>query len=208
MKELSMHNILLVGSSSASRKLLLEESRIPFQVIGHTADEESVDHRMPLKELVATIARLKMEHTVIPSDYTADYAYVLTADSLGNDAQGNVHGKPKDRQDARHKIAAINNQRSQNVVAVCIDKKIRDGNKWKTVQRKELCIVSSYIFHIPEHWIDRYLDNSWAMIASGAIAVENYGGQFLKVIDGSYSGVMGLPMYEVREALDELGFFD
>lgn len=205
-----MHNILLVGSSSASRKLLLEEAKIPFLCIGHTADEESADHSVPLKTLVSTIARLKMEHTIIPSSYNKEYAYVLTADSLGNDAHGNVLGKPKDRQDALEKIRAINNKRSHGAVGVCIDKKIRNQQgMYQTIARKEICMESVYTFYVPETWMDRYLDNSWAMIAAGAIAVENYGAQFLKSIEqGSFSGLMGLPMYEVREALDELGFFE
>lgn len=205
-----MHNTLLVGSSSASRKVLLEESKIPFTVIGHTADEESIDHTLPLPKLVTTITRLKMDHTIIPTTYTHQYAYVLTADSLGNDPEGNVLGKPKDRQDALNKIRAINNKRSHNVVGVCIDKKIKNQHGvWETVTRKEICVETFFTFYVPETWMNKYLDNSWAMIASGAIAVENYGAQFLKSIErGSFSGLMGLPMYEVREALDELGFFN
>lgn len=209
VKEITMHNTLLVGSSSASRKLLLEESKIPFTVIGHTAEEESVDHTLPLTELVQTIARLKMDHTIIPKTYTKEYAYVLTADSLGHDNNGKPLGKPTDRDDAIAKIMAINNQPSTNFVAVCIDKKKKDAHgHWKTVERKEICIKNSFIFHVPEHWMDRYLDNSWAMIAAGAIAIENYGAQFTKLVEGSFSGIMGLPMYEVRQALDTLGFFD
>ncbi len=204
-----MHNILLVGSSSASRKQLLEEAKIPFMVIGHTAAEESVDHTLPLARLVQTIARLKMEHTIVPSSYTKEYAFVLTADSLGHDTLGKPLGKPRDREDAINKINAVNNKKSSNCVAVCIDKKKKDAHgQWETVKRREICVESSFIFHVPEQWMERYLNHSWAMIASGAIAVENYGAQFTKLIEGSYSGIMGLPMYEVREALDALGFFD
>lgn len=204
-----MHNTLLVGSSSASRKLLLEEAIIPFTIIGHTAEEESIDHTLPLPELVTTIARLKMDYTIIPNTYKKEYAYVLTADSLGHDNNGTPLGKPKDRVDAIKKIMTINNQRSTNFVAVCIDKKKKDMHgHWKTVERREICVQNDFIFHVPEHWMDRYLDNSWAMIAAGAIAIENYGAQFTKLVEGSFSGIMGLPMYEVRQALDALGFFD
>ncbi len=44
--------------------------------------------------------------------------------------------------------------------------------------------------------------------ASGAVAIEDYGAQFLKTVDGSHSAIIGLPLFELREALDELGFFD
>jgi len=69
-------------------------------------------------------------------------------------------------------------------------------------------VEAGYRFVIPDHWIDRYLEHSWAMIASGAIAVEFYGAQFLQWIDGSYTTVMGLPMFELRQDLEKLGFFD
>ncbi|MDZ4154758.1 Maf family protein, partial [Methylicorpusculum sp.] len=64
-----------------------------------------------------------------------------------------------------------------------------------------------FLFVVEDTAIDYYLDNSIGMGTSNAIAIEGFGEQFLKKITGSYSTVIGLPLFEVRQALDELGFF-
>ena len=45
------------------------------------------------------------------------------------------------------------------------------------------------------------------MQASNAIAIEGCGGQFLQWVRGSYTTIVGLPMFELREALEEIGFY-
>ena len=200
--------MLLLGSTSQSRQMLLKEALIPFQVIGHGADEDAVERSLPFKELLQAIARLKMEHVVLPNCYEeGEVVYVLTADSMGKDAQGIIHGKPKNEIDARAKIKALA-QQSMTATAFCLDKKIMRNNKWTIEKRIERYVEATYEFIVPDAWVDRYLKHSWAMIASGAIAVELYGNQFLKSINGSYSTIVGLPMVEFREALEEIGFFE
>ena len=44
------------------------------------------------------------------------------------------------------------------------------------------------------------------MNVSGAVAIEEFGAQYLKSISGSYTAVVGLPLYEVKEALIDLNF--
>ena len=62
---------------------------------------------------------------------------------------------------------------------------------------------------MPDVWIEKYL-NSFERYdqVSGGISVEGYGAQFLQTVDGSYSAILGLPMYELRLALEKLGFYE
>jgi septum formation protein len=69
-------------------------------------------------------------------------------------------------------------------------------------------VPAEYTFDIPDIWIDIYLAKSIGMQTAGAIAVEGYGAQFLKIVDGSYPSIVGLPMFQLRQALEEVGFFD
>jgi len=205
---MSIPKKLYLASTSRSRQLLLEEARIPFEVVGHGADEELVDRSLPFLELLQAIARYKMEHALLPAGIAeGQEIMVLSADSMGHDAQGVVHGKPKDKEDAIRKIKTLG-EKAVTATAYCLDKKRWDGKSWVTVERKERVVKAHYKFVVPEHWIERYLEHSWAMIASGAIAVEFYGAQFLEWIDGSYTAVMGLPLFELRQDLEHLGFFD
>ena len=75
-------NILLLGSSSQSRQMLLKEALIPFIEIPHGADEEAIDPTLPFEKLLQEIAHHKMNHVIIPAGKEGDICFVLTADSI------------------------------------------------------------------------------------------------------------------------------
>jgi septum formation protein len=178
---------------------------IPFQVISQTALEQTPPD-LSLQDMVTYIARQKMDHVIISSEYTQSIAYVLTADTLGKDSRGAIHGKPESKEDAIAKIKAL---RGSGYVgtAFCLDKKKLVGSVWHTEQRIEKYVDAQYVFDMPDAWIERYLTHTPNyMNISGGITVEGYGAQFLKSIKGSYTTILGLPVFEVREALEQIGF--
>lgn len=198
---------LFLGSGSKVRHILLEQARIPFKVVDHTANESLVAHTT-LQETVVKIARLKMDHVVLPAVNEGDFVFVLTADSMGASADGLLHGKPKDREDAIKKLHALSGSACTTATGFCIEKRLFSNGIWHVVAVHEQAVTACYEFHVPNTWLDRYLRYSWGMKASGAIAVEFYGMQFLQSVTGSYSAIMGLPLFEVREALERFGFFE
>lgn len=200
-------NTLLLGSKSQSRQMLLQEAQIPFQLVGQDADEMQCDWTLPLEQAVASIAAHKMDHVVLHSGKENAFCFVLTADTLSTDAHGKLNGKPIDKQDAIQKIKLNRGRDNHLATAFCLDRKIWSNGAWQTERRIEKVVSSYYRFDIPDEWIDIYLEKSWGLTASGAVAVELYGSQFLKEVRGSYSSIIGLPLYEVREALTEVGFF-
>lgn len=202
------NNTLLLASSSSSRKMLLDESQIPFKVIYQTADESQCDVGLPFQQLVEAIASHKMDHVIMPEGKEGDVAFVLTADTMTEGADGSIQGKPVDRDDAIVKIKAARNGKQRVGTAFVLEKRTKVGSRWKTEKQIKQFVVASHYFCVPDEWIDVYLEKSWGLKASGAIAIEGYGIQFLKEIDGSFSTIVGLPMFELREALQEIGFFD
>ena len=89
---------LLLGSKSPSRQMLLNDAQIPFTLVGQDADERQCGWAMPLTQLVATIARHKMEHVVLPAGgQEGAVCFVMTADTLSQDMDGTIHGKPDDK---------------------------------------------------------------------------------------------------------------
>lgn len=207
MKKILTHNTLLVGSKSPSRKMLLRSMQIAFELVEQDADESLCNWALPLPQIVAQIARFKMEHLQLPAGQDGQVCFVLTADTLTQDKDGTVQGKPIDRMDA---IAKIKSSRNGSFLCTgfCLDKNVWRNGQWELVERKEQVVHAEYLFDMPDEWIDVYLERSIALNAAGAIAVEDFGAQFLKIIHGSYSGLIGLPLFELREALEELGFFD
>lgn len=210
-------NVLYFGSKSQSRRMLLEESQIPFVTVGQNADESQCDWGLPLPQLVLSIALYKMQHVILPDGkHEGDICYVLTADTMSHDTMGIVHGKPVDRADAIAKIKATATG-SSLCTAFCLDRKVwrpvlrsfseGGAGAWVIEDRVADVVSVKFIFAVPDNWLDIYLEKTPFLNVSGGIAVEKFGNQFLKMVQGSYSTIIGLPLFELREALEKLGFF-
>lgn len=200
-------NILYFGSKSQSRRMLLEESQIPFVVVNQDADESQCDWGLPLPQLVLSIALYKMQHVILPDGkHEGDICYVLTADTMAHDKMGVIHGKPVDRADAIAKIKAAA-PGSFLCTAFCLDRKVWRGGAWVIDERIADIVTAEFMYIVSDKWLDIYLEKTPFLDVSGAIAVEKFGNQFLKMVQGSYSAIIGLPLFEVREALEKLGFF-
>ena len=201
-----MSNILLLGSSSASRRALLEGAQIKFKVVSQSADETLCDWNLALQPLVEQIAVYKMDHVIMPSGNDGDLSFVLTADSLTQDFQGGIHGKPIDRADAMKKLKAVR-KGARVGTAFCLDKKIFKAGSWCVEKRIVQFVVATCFFDIPDAWLGKYLDLGRGVGVSGGIRIEGFGFLFLKSVEGSYTTILGLPMFELREALEEIGFY-
>lgn len=202
-----MSYILYLGSKSQSRQQLLKEAHIPFILLDQTADESACDWTLPLEQLVLSISLHKMGHVIVPKGAEGDRAFVLTGDTLSQDTDGRIEGKPEDRADAIRKIRKARDG-TRLCSAFCLDKLEFKNGIWQRVARVHQVVHAEYKFIIPDEWIEEYLDKSLGLSCSNAIAVELYGAQFLKEMRGSYSAIVGLPMFELREALTKLGFFE
>lgn len=203
-----MAHILFLGSQSASRQQLLSEAQIQFQLVTQVADESKCDWGMPWQQLVERIALYKMEHVELPEHAQEKGAcFVLTADTMGVDIDGVVHGKPIDREDAIKKIKSLRRGGSVGT-AFCLDKRTYHDGKWCVDVRVQKFVSSTYEFDMPDEWIEKYLTALPNYLnVSGAITIEGFGAQFLKSIDGSYTTVLGLPMFQLRIALESIGFY-
>ena len=200
-------NILYIGSKSQPRKMLLEEAKIPFIVVEQDANETQCDWSLPLAQLVLSIALYKMQHVILPLGKTeGEICFVLTADTMSHDKTGKINGKPVDREDAIEKIKAAR-AGSFLCTAFCLDKKIWRNGVWEIEERIADIVFAEFLYVVDDEWIDYYLEHTPYLDVSGAIAVEKFGNQFLKSVHGSYSTIIGLPLFEIRQALDRLGFF-
>lgn len=198
--------VLYLASGSQSRYNLLVAAGFNVQVLKQTCDETRCDWTLPMEQLVSAIAVAKMEHVVLPEGKQDDI-YVITADTLCSDTKGTIYGKPRDRDEARVMIQALR-ESGRVATAFCLEKKRFENGSFQGIIRVTRVITGYCIFDIPDEWIEKYLDNTGALSAAGALVVDDYGALFVKTIIGSYSGIIGLPLAELREAMSELGFFD
>jgi septum formation protein len=196
--------ILYLGSSSQSRQMLLREAHIPFVVASQSADESACDWTRSLAQVTESIALHKMQHVVLPKGNEGDSCFVLTADTLTEHASGKLEGKPVDRADAMEKLKQ-SRVGVRTGTAFCLQRRAWRGGSWHVEQQVLKFVDATYVFNVPDDAFDFYFEHV-PVLGTGAIAIEGFGNQFLERLDGSYSAVVGLPMYELRRALTELGF--
>jgi len=209
-KMLTMHNhSLYLASQSSSRHDLLRLADIPFQVVLHASNEKNDASIDDFGDYVMVIAQDKMAKVVIPESARAHKEiFVMTADTLVKTSKTNkILGKPANQQEAQVMLELSCKEPVEVVTAVCIEKRMWQENEWDVLKTKTILSRSHIEFCVPRDQRADYLAKEpAAMVASGAAVIEGYGLVFLKSIQGSFTGVQGLPIFEVQQALKDLGF--
>ena len=200
-------NKLYLASSSQSRQNILKVSKIHFELI-KTLSDERYDATLPIEQIVKNIAITKMELAVLPPvTKEGDIIFVLCADTLTVNKNNEILGKPTNYEDAVNKIKSVYGK-STTFTAFCLDKKIAENNKWKTIARHLEVVSGQAEIELDNMHLKNYFENTPSLTCAGAICLEDFGMQFVKTINGSYSAILGLPIFEVRKALEKLEFFE
>ena len=121
---------------------------------------------------------------------------VLAADTTVT-LNGKIIGKPENNEHACEILRELSGSRHQVLTAVAV----------AFEERLEMCLSTTTITfaELNEARIRRYLLTGEAHDKAGAYGIQGHAGAFVKHIDGSYTGVMGLPLCETVELLQSFG---
>ena len=121
---------------------------------------------------------------------------VLTADTTVALA-GEILGKPADRADAERILTLLSGTQHRVLTAVSV----------AFEERYELAVSESLVTFaaLDEARIAAYVQSGETFDKAGAYGIQGRAGAFIERIEGSYSGVMGLPLYETAELLRKFG---
>jgi len=122
-------------------------------------------------------------------------APVLSADTTVA-LDGRVLGKPADRKQAAEMLAALSGRRHEVLTAVALK---RDEQLDSALSRSEVLFKALS----PEE-IAQYVASGECDDKAGAYAIQGRAARFVAELHGSYSGVMGLPLFETAQLLDRL----
>lgn len=198
-----MSEFIYLASQSPRRRQLLEQLGVKYELLLPDADEdaEGIEAVLPGEaparyvqrvtglKLDAAVARLKRRGLSAAPILCSD-----TTVALGR----TIYGKPADATDAARMLAALSGQTHRVLTAVAAQ-----------AGRKRLAALSDSrvtFAHMTPTQIRRYVDGGEPMGKAGAYAVQGAAAAFIAKISGSYSGIMGLPMYETAQLLRESGF--
>jgi septum formation protein len=183
---------LILASASPRRRELLEQIGIRYQVQTADIDETAWPDEDPL-DLVQRLAKEKAQWVWEHSDKTMP---VLGADTLGVLAE-RLLVKPDDFASARQMLLSMSGRMHTiySAVALCHQ------------DICELAVSESKVWFrmIAEAEIAAYWQQGEPWDKAGAYAIQGIGAIFVERLEGSYSGVMGLPLFETAQLLQKIG---
>lgn len=188
MADISASTDLVLASGSPRRKELLESMGVKFSVHVTNTDESRRDSEAP-EDFVTRLARDKARKA--QADLTKDVA-ILAADTIV--LQGDkVFGKPRDFEHAQRIWHSLSANSHQVMTAVCL------LNGDKLAVKLGVTDVEFGVVHADQ--MQRYWDTKEPLDKAGAYAIQGFASAWVKLIHGSYSNVVGLPLREVNELL-------
>ena len=182
---------LILASSSPRRKDFITKLGLNFQIVKPDADE-TVLVGESASDYVKRMANEKAN--IVAALHSNDI--VLAADTIVV-CDNRILGKPVNREDAKNILRLLSGRIHEVMTAVCIIK----GD-----EEIEIFEVTKVTFApLTEELIDTYVASGECDDKSGAYAVQGIGAMLIQKVEGSVSSVVGLPICQVRCALEKLG---
>jgi septum formation protein len=184
--------MLYLASQSPRRKQLLEQLGAVFE----TLDIDVVERRGPRESPLAYVQRVARDKAVAGRQRVDAGDFVLAADTevvLGDD----VFGKPADADDAIAMLKRLAGKTHEVISVVWLL-----GPDTATSASS----ISKVKFSaIPASTITDYVAHGECMGKAGAYAIQGRAAAFIQELAGSYTGVMGLPLFETSGLLARAG---
>jgi len=195
---------IYLASRSPRRRELLAQIGVGFELLllrddpvrGRDVDETPLpgenphDYVLRVSHAKAEAGWLHVQQRRLPHFpvLAADTAVVL---------KDRIMGKPANRDDAIEMLLALSGKRHEVLTAVAV------ANAEKIEQKLSASIVQ--FGKLTKHAVRRYAMTGEPLDKAGAYAIQGHAAAFIEKIEGSYSGVMGLPLYETAELLAGFG---
>jgi septum formation protein len=185
---------IYLASGSPRRRELLQQIGVSFQVIGADLDETALPGEPP----VAYVSRLAQAKATVGWERSRDSGGVpvLAADTaVVLDAR--ILGKPADMNDAIAMLLQLSGRAHQVLTAVAL----------RTAAGLQVKLSHSTVTFrsIDPGEARAYWDTGEPSDKAGAYAIQGYAAIFISDLKGSYSGVMGLPLFETAALLEAAG---
>lgn len=182
---------LVLASSSRNRKAILESLCIPFDVDFPTCDEDSITDDLAL---ILTQKRAKAKAESLVGKYKNQEVILVGCDTV-IECEGIVFGKPKTEDEARAMFHSYEGK------SHCVLSSIYCINPC-TLQ-SEIATSTSTVFFgfLDNDELDAYIKSEEWKGVSGGYRLQGLASRFIKRIEGSPSGIVGLPVYELFSML-------
>jgi septum formation protein len=186
---------LILASTSPRRAQILRDAGLTFSIISSAVDETPIPSEAP-GELVLRLANAKAELVAARS---VGPAIVVAADTVVV-LEGQILGKPRSTDDARHMLERLSGRTHSVVTGVSLI---------RLPDVEQRAFVETTLVHfdrLSANEITRYLATEEPHDKAGAYAIQGRAGRYIPRIEGCYYNVVGLPLARLLSELHELGW--
>ena len=189
---MSQHTTIYLASGSPRRQEILTQLGVDFIQIANHFDETHLAGESA-KDYVERVARGKALSAMESSDYTENLP-VMGADTTVVH-QGQPLGKPDDLQHAEQLLERLSGQTHHVYSSVVL---AYGDQLWQSTVETEVTFAK-----LSKTIIQNYCRTNEPMGKAGAYAIQGLGGSLVETINGSYTNVVGLPLFETRQLLEQ-----
>lgn len=184
---------IVLASASPRRRELLEQIGLEFEVIPAKGEERITKH-VP-SEVVKELSWQKAEEV---GEKIRD-GIVIGSDTVVCQ-NGEIMGKPKDRQDAKRMLEQLAGKAHSVFTGVTV--LVRENGK--TVECRNFAEETRvHVYDMTEEEIWRYIDTGEPMDKAGAYGIQGRFAAYVEKIEGDYNSVVGLPVGAVWQVVKE-----
>lgn len=192
-----MPNTIYLASASPRRREILVS--LGFQPVLLTAE---IDETAQPGEAVADyVVRMARQKNAAARQLAAQRGLALAQPLLSADTvvalDNAILGKPRDAAHARELLESLSGREHQVWTAVCVS---LGGQTLEAAQRSDVRFKE-----LSAQEIAAYIASGEPLDKAGAYGIQGIGGVFVVHLAGSFSGVMGLPVFETVQLLRQLG---
>lgn len=200
-----MSDFIYLASQSPRRQELLKQIGVRYEMLlpAPGEDAESIETPLPHEKARDYVKRVTLAKASLALERWKksglSWAPILCADttvSLPNSPSGEILGKPLDASDAYRILEMLSGKTHEVLTAVALISNPEDPpNCVVQISEVEFAQLSS-------EQINTYIASQEPFGKAGAYGIQGSAGAFISKITGSYSGIMGLPLYETAQLLD------
>ena len=200
-----IHPRIYLASQSPRRRDLLKQIGVNFEMLlprfdsYRTVETDETPHPDELPEVyVQRVCQDKANAGWKAMKFRNLPAFPVLAADTSVILDGKIIGKPHGREEAATMLHQLSGRQHQVLSAVSV----------AFEERMEIRLsVSRVTFAtLGEERIRHYILSNEPLDKAGAYAIQGYAATFIQHLEGSYSGVMGLPLFETAELLRTFGY--
>ena len=207
--------MLILASSSKSRKQLLKNADIQFIQLASSFDESTIKEK-DINKLVYELSYSKAQNTLekIENSYEKFKFDTYSLEILGCDSifefKGRAYGKPFNKQEAYERWLLMSSNygylQTGHTILFC---ELRNNMKEIICKKKVSEVISSKITFadLENNEIKNYVNSGEPLNCAGGFALEGRGGKYIEKVEGCFSNVMGLSLPWLRRNLLNQGIY-